>query len=172
MKTLLATVLMTLVVSIGAAQSGWTHTVSPAFPEPFDFVMLPWERPAEPRDMGECWHDLSAVPFLGADYSFWCFVLPVDSYRTASSDLRNAMRDVGIITLGDGGPMSWLHEPPEPVLWQIMLGRNPERNVRTWYFEHDDGLYLSIALRGDLAAAEIPLVEPVEPIVEPEPEVP
>lgn len=61
-----------LLVGAATAQQPWQHTLTPAFPEPFDMLELPWDVQVESRDITACWPEEN-VPYYGVGVLFWCF---------------------------------------------------------------------------------------------------
>lgn len=168
MNRKISAVLVLLFSSIGFAQSGWTYDLHPGFPAPFEHLLLPWPTPAVERDMGDCWRGDVTPPFLGTGTVFWCYATPAADVNEVGRSVRNAFRDAGVFTMGEvpATSLTVRENPAVPRNRQTLLDAAGTR-LDAWYFEHSDGVFISIAM------APAPTLDGiVEPIPEPEPTTP
>lgn len=92
-KLLLISVAMGI-LSFGATQEGWQHTLRPLLPAPFEKLLFPWDIDVELRDVSACWPD-EMVPFYGAGVTFWCFEFPGIDFRDLTHALPRVLDDAG-----------------------------------------------------------------------------
>lgn len=132
MRRILLTTLLIAGLGLASGQDGWKHSLGPVFPEPLDFVMLPWSEPAEPSEMVDCWRD-QHVPYIGSEYQFYCYALPGVQASVALSELPLALREAGFSS-HHGMPGDWFG----PLRGTIGPMFGSDLGLRAWVFDWED----------------------------------
>lgn len=120
-----------LASGVALAQDGWQHELRSVFPEPLDHWMLPWDVTAEPRDISDCWPDQTEIPFLGAEHSFWCYLIPELPMRKIFRDLQTTARDAKMYER-----LSFLEDT---LAMLSVLSYSTGERVDAWYQGEADG---------------------------------